>query len=101
MIPEVLTETESQQDLETVLSGAEEISASPSSTETLTPTIRHGSSVAGATFNFTNAIVGAGAIGLGGAVAVSGGLISIFLILFFGLLTKLRYSASTFIWYDP
>jgi len=50
---------------------------------------QEGSSIASATFNFTNAIVGAGAIGLGGAIAVSGGLISIALIIFFGLLTKL------------
>ena len=61
----------------------------------------HGSSISGAIFNFTNSIVGAGAIGLGGAIAVSGGGISIFLILFFGLLTKLsldlviRLSAET------
>lgn len=48
-----------------------------------------GSSVASATFNFTNAIVGAGAIGLGGAIAVSGGLVSVALIIFFGVLTKL------------
>lgn len=49
----------------------------------------HGSSIAGAIFNFTNCIVGAGAIGLGGAIASSGGAISIALILFFGFLTKL------------
>jgi amino acid permease len=49
----------------------------------------HGSSLADAIFNFTNSIVGAGAIGLGGAIAISGGAISIALILFFGLLTKL------------
>ena len=48
-----------------------------------------GSSVIGAIFNFTNSIIGAGAIGLGGAIAVSGGAVSIFLILFFGYLTKL------------
>lgn len=35
------------------------------------------SSIAGAIFNFTNCIVGAGAIGLGGAMAASGGLLSI------------------------
>ena len=57
--------------------------------------------MAGAIFNFTNAIVGAGAIGLGGAIAISGGLISVFLIMFFALLTKLsldlviRLSAET------
>lgn len=49
----------------------------------------HGSSVTQATFNFTNSIIGAGAIGLGGAMAVSGGLISVLLIVFFGFLTKL------------
>jgi amino acid permease len=50
---------------------------------------QNGSSLAGAIFNFTNSIVGAGAIGLGGAIAISGGAISIALILFFGILTKL------------
>lgn len=49
----------------------------------------HGSSLSEATFNFTNSIIGAGAIGLGGAMAVSGGLVSVALILFFGYLTKL------------
>lgn len=53
------------------------------------PADHHGSSVADAIFNFTNSIVGAGAIGLGGAIAISGGAISIALILFFGILTKL------------
>lgn len=48
-----------------------------------------GSSLPAAIFNFTNSIVGAGCIGLGGAIAVSGGFISIGLVLFFGLLTKL------------
>lgn len=48
-----------------------------------------GSSIPEAVFNFTNSIVGAGAIGLGGAIAISGGAISIVLIIFFGLLTKL------------
>jgi len=52
-------------------------------------TAEPGSSVAEATFNFTNSIIGAGAIGLGGAMAVSGGFISVTLILFFGYLTKL------------
>lgn len=50
---------------------------------------QHGSTIAGATFNFINCIVGAGAIGLGGAIAISGGMISVALILFFGILTKL------------
>ncbi|KAL7561292.1 hypothetical protein ACA910_022560 [Epithemia clementina (nom. ined.)] len=47
-----------------------------------------GSSLAGAIFNFTNCIVGAGAIGLGGAFAQSGGLISILSILLFAFFTK-------------
>lgn len=47
-----------------------------------------GSSMAGATFNFTNCIVGAGAIALGGAMAQSGGIISIVSILGFAILTK-------------
>ena len=62
----------------------------------------HGrSSMAGAIFNFTNSIIGAGAIGLGGAMALSGGAISVFFILFFALLTKMsldlviRLSAET------
>lgn len=81
--------SESQHDLETVFS-ADQSSSSPSLlSETLTPTTSHGSSITGATFNFMNAIVGAGAIGLGGAIAASGGLVSILLILFFGVLTKL------------
>ena len=50
---------------------------------------QHGSSLGGAIFNFTNTIVGAGAIGLGGAIAESGGAISIAAIVFFAVLTKL------------
>jgi solute carrier family 38 (sodium-coupled neutral amino acid transporter), member 11 len=49
----------------------------------------YGSSVGGAIFNFTNCIVGAGAIGLGGAFAESGGIVSIATIIFVALLTKL------------
>jgi len=49
----------------------------------------YGSSAFSAMFNFTNCIVGAGAIGLGGAFADSGGLISIVTIIFFAILTKL------------
>ena len=49
----------------------------------------HGSSVGGAIFNFSNSIIGAGAIGLGGAIAKSGGIISIASIIFFAFLTKL------------
>jgi amino acid permease len=50
---------------------------------------RHGSSIPSAIFNFTNCIVGAGCIGLGGAMALSGGFVSVGLVLFFALLTKL------------
>mmetsp|Transcript_23148 Transcript_23148/g.54739 ORF Transcript_23148/g.54739 Transcript_23148/m.54739 type:complete len:554 (+) Transcript_23148:145-1806(+) len=53
------------------------------------PTANNGSSVPEAVFNFTNSIVGAGCIGLGGAIASSGGMISIALVLFFAVLTKL------------
>ena len=62
-----------------------------SSDTSATWTVLHvpGSTVAGATFNFTNSVVGAGAIGLGGAIAVSGGAVSIACIIFFGILTKL------------
>ena len=48
-----------------------------------------GSTVVGATLNFANSTVGAGAIGLGGAIAASGGLVSVFSIVAFGILTKL------------
>jgi sodium-coupled neutral amino acid transporter 11 len=48
-----------------------------------------GSTISGAVFNFTNCIIGAGAIGLGGAFALSGGIISVVSIIFFGVLTKL------------
>eukprot|EP00545_Synedropsis_sp_CCMP1620_P005408 CAMPEP_0119015108 /NCGR_PEP_ID=MMETSP1176-20130426/10563_1 /TAXON_ID=265551 /ORGANISM="Synedropsis recta cf, Strain CCMP1620" /LENGTH=476 /DNA_ID=CAMNT_0006968375 /DNA_START=90 /DNA_END=1520 /DNA_ORIENTATION=+ len=53
------------------------------------PTSNHGSSVGGVVFNFTNSIIGAGAIGLGGAISSSGGLISVFCIIFFATLTKI------------
>jgi solute carrier family 38 (sodium-coupled neutral amino acid transporter), member 11 len=53
------------------------------------PPEESGSSLYGAIFNFTNCIVGAGAIGLGGAFADSGGLISMATIVFFAFLTKL------------
>jgi len=61
----------------------------PSVPATPHPHDSHGSSVGGAVFNFSNCIIGAGAIGLGGAFALSGGLISVASILFFGVLTKL------------
>ena len=51
----------------------------------------HGSSVTGTVFNFTNTIVGAGAIGLGGAFAASGGLFSIGCIIFFAYLAKVSF----------
>jgi amino acid permease len=47
-----------------------------------------GSSTCGAIFNFTNCIVGAGAIGLGGAMAASGGLISIVTIIGVALMVQ-------------
>jgi amino acid permease len=47
-----------------------------------------GSSVAAAVFNFTNCIVGAGAIGLGGAMAASGGIISCLTIILVAVLVK-------------
>ncbi|KAL3779695.1 hypothetical protein HJC23_010563 [Cyclotella cryptica] len=45
--------------------------------------------IIGTTFNFTNAIIGAGAMGLGGAFAASGGGVSILCLLGFAYLTKL------------
>ena len=47
-----------------------------------------GSTVAAAIFNFTNCIIGAGAIGLGGAIRSAGGLISIGTILVCAVLVK-------------
>ena len=44
--------------------------------------------IIGTTFNFTNSIIGAGAMGLGGAFAASGGLISIICLVGFAYLTK-------------
>jgi len=41
-----------------------------------------------ATFNFTNSMVGAGAMGLGGAIAASGGFISLISIIFLAVLSK-------------
>jgi len=45
--------------------------------------------IIGTTFNFTNSIIGAGAMGLGGAFAASGGLISIICLVSFAYLMKL------------
>jgi amino acid permease len=47
-----------------------------------------GSTVTAAILNFTNCIIGAGAIGLGGAVAESGGILSVLCIVFFAVLVK-------------
>ena len=58
------------------------------SNSTTTAPEETGSTLRAAIFNFTNTIVGAGAIGLGGAMAQSGGLISVLAILFFAVLTK-------------
>ena len=91
MAPEVAIEsTPTGGDPEAIVSISDDSSSSPSVSVSLHHNNHHrGSSISGAVFNFTNAIVGAGAIGLGGAMAISGGLISILLILFFGVLTKL------------
>ena len=73
----------------------EEVATPPDEAPATPPTIHlqpppeSGSSLYGAIFNFTNCIVGAGAIGLGGAFADSGGLISAATILFFAFMTKL------------
>jgi sodium-coupled neutral amino acid transporter 11 len=47
-----------------------------------------GSTVIGASLNFSNSIIGAGCIGYGGAIANSGGLMSLAIVGFFGFLTK-------------
>jgi amino acid permease len=70
-------------------SATEIISADTTSNDEISNGSEHGSSVKEAIFNFTNSIVGAGCIGLGGAIASSGGMISIALIVFFAILTKL------------
>jgi amino acid permease len=48
----------------------------------------HIASLCGTIFNFVNCIVGAGAIGLGGAMAASGGLVSVFAIIGVAILVK-------------
>lgn len=70
-------------------SASDDCSSAADSADTWTVLHVPGSTIAGATFNFTNSIIGAGAIGLGGAIAVSGGIVSIFCIVFFGIFTKL------------
>jgi len=51
--------------------------------------LSNGSSISECTFNFTNSIVGAGALGVGSAFAASGGLISIISLLSVALLAKI------------
>lgn len=58
------------------------------SEEVPVPTSNVGSSMGAVVFNFTNSIIGAGAIGLGGAIASSGGVVSVAAIIFFAVLTK-------------
>lgn len=55
------------------------------------PSFSKGSSLAGCVFNFTNSIVGAGCMGLGGVMAASGGLVSIVAILWFAMLSKFSF----------
>ena len=47
-----------------------------------------GSTLGGTIFNFTNAILGAGVVGLGGAIGSSGGIISILALVVFAIMTK-------------
>lgn len=46
------------------------------------------SSVAGAVFNFTNGMIGAGCVGMGGAIAQSGGFVSLFFLVLIAYMTK-------------
>jgi amino acid permease len=48
-----------------------------------------GSSIGSAIFNLSNSIIGAGAIGLGGAIAATGGIISIVIIILCAILVKI------------
>lgn len=50
-----------------------------------------GSTILGASLNFVNCIVGAGCIGYGGAIAQSGGMISLTTMLLFAILAKLSF----------
>jgi amino acid permease len=50
-----------------------------------------GSSIFGASLNFSNSIVGAGVVGVGGAIANSGGLVSLVSVLGFACLSKLSF----------
>jgi amino acid permease len=55
------------------------------------PVAPKGSTIPGCVFNFCNGIIGAGCIGLGGAIASSGGLVSVICILLFAYLSKLSF----------
>lgn len=59
--------------------------------EQVTTNDTRGSSIPGCVFNFTNSIVGAGCIGLGAAIAASGGIAAVLCILFFAYLSKLSF----------
>lgn len=50
-----------------------------------------GSSIFGASLNFSNSIVGARVVGIGGAIENSGGIVSLVSVLGFGVLTKLSF----------
>jgi sodium-coupled neutral amino acid transporter 11 len=50
-----------------------------------------GSSIFGASLNFSNSIVGAGVVGVGGAIANSGGIVSLVCAVCFAVLTKLSF----------
>jgi sodium-coupled neutral amino acid transporter 11 len=54
-------------------------------------TMTRGSSILGASLNFSNTILGAGVVGYGGAIAKSGGLVSVTSVLVFAVLTKLSF----------
>merc|ERR1711957_805748 len=51
--------------------------------------------IIGTTLNFTNSIIGAGAMGLGGAFAASGGGISVIMLIGFAYLTKKSLDLSS------
>jgi sodium-coupled neutral amino acid transporter 11 len=91
MAPEALNNVSESQDPETLSSFSEyngDAGEDCLAAETTPEEKQHGSTILGAIFNFTNSIVGAGCIGLGGAIAISGGGISIIFLIFFAFLTK-------------
>jgi amino acid permease len=81
--------------------GANSTSRSTTVTPPFAPSVEGGSSIPDAIFNFTNSIVGAGCIGLGSAIALSGGFISIVLVIFFAILTKLSLDLLIRLSLDP